>query len=530
MENKKNKLLLINQFRWGGITYEYMYYIGLRKMRDVILKDFPEMESYMPEKAFDYDPMWSERLKFSLRDYDSSPSCSFIADNLETPTEIMVGDISVAEVIKKLENSEKRGEPFTHVGFSVFATGYSLFVETAKAVKKFDRNIITIAGNVGAMFPGTEKLVDIVGKGDGIPILRRLLGEDITRPYKLELIPAKNVLSIYDVEVKVDLAQMVTKLGCPNTCDFCITRKLFDGKFTKSFFTPQQVHDKLVDYRRNLKKDFAILLCEPQVVNNKRWWYELFDLFNDEPEDYPIMAATTQASMKNFDFDRVSNSSMRFYGVNIGIESFSLDYSKNGKNENTKALIKRLADYGILTYGSIIIGFDHQNKESVWKEVKRAVDFDMYALSVHNLKLLPETSFWHEYNKAGRVLDVPYDFYYIEGFQTFTHPHFKPGFEDMLPLIYDIYEYIEKERGTPLLSFMECLDNIPKKREIFEKRIETYRKVASFLYPSWKENLNPTREQEEKYLQRLGGLTKVPTVLKMIQKSKLFRKVVKAFI
>ncbi|MFW9969877.1 MAG: B12-binding domain-containing radical SAM protein [Candidatus Odinarchaeota archaeon] len=528
--NSNYRLLLINQSRYNDITYEYLYHHGLRGMREIILNDFPEIEQYVPEEAFDFDPIWPGRLKFSLRDYDSSPSCSFIADNLETPTEIMVGDIQSSDIIETLDKAKKIGHPFTHVGFSVFVTGYTRFVESAMAVKNYDPNIITIAGNVGMLFPGTENYVDHIGRGDGIPFLRKLLGEECNRPYKLEVIPAKNTFSLYDVELNVPIAQVVTKLGCPNNCDFCITRRLFNGKFFNSFFTPQQVHDKLVEYCRKLKKDFAILFCEPQGIISKQWWYDLCDLFVDEPEDYPVMITATQASLQKFDFDRISNSSLRFYGFNIGIESFSKDYGKNAGHRNTKALIKKLADYGIATYGTFIIGFDHNTKESIWEEIKQAVDLDMYGLTVHNLKVLPETPLWYEYEKAGRLLDIPYDFYYLEGFQTYTHPHFKPGFADMLPLMHDILEYIEKERGTPLLSFIELLGNIPKKRKLFEKRIELYRKIASFLYPSWKEHLSPSEAQQEKYLQRLGGLTRSPVILKMIQKSKIFRKVVNAII
>jgi len=527
--NKNSRFLLINQMRFE-ITYEYMFYTGLQKFRSELLEAFPTMERWLPKEVFDLKPLWPDRLKFSIRDYNSSPSCSFLADNLETPTDLMIGNITPDMVLTKLERAKNKGNPYSHVGFSVFMSGYSQFVETAKAIRKYDPTITTIAGNVGALFPGTEKYVDMIGRGDGVRFLRDLFHEDVNRPYNLEVIPAANFFTLYGVDFKTELAQIVTKLGCPNNCDFCVTTKLFDGKFTKALFSPQLVHDKIVEYRRNMKKDIAILLCEPQGIIQKKWWYELFDLFNDEPEDYPLMAAASVASLKKFDFERISNSSLRFYGFNVGLESFSKHYDKNIKHRETKQILDKLKDYGIATYATFIIGFDHHTHESVWEEIKRVVDLDIYGITVHNLKILPETPLWVDYQKNGLLLDIPYDFYYIEGFQSYTHPHFKPGFEDMLPLTYKIYEYIERERGTSLLSFMELLKNIPKQRPIFEKRYNLFRNVSSLIFPSWKEHLVPTQEQIDRYLQRLNGVTRPPLYLRMFQKSNLFRKVLKTFV
>jgi radical SAM superfamily enzyme YgiQ (UPF0313 family) len=191
-------------------------------------------------------------------------------------------------------------------------------------------------------------------------------------------------------------------------------------------------------------------------------------------------------------------------GLNIGIESFSQDYTKNAKHRETKQILKRLTDYGIGTYATFIIGFDHQTHESVWKEIKQVVDLDIYAITVHNLKILPQTPLWYDFERDGRLLNVPYDFYYIEGFQSFIHPHFKPGFEDMLPLTYDIFEYIEKERGPQVLSLMELLSNVPNQKKYFKRQIKQYKQMSKMLFPSWIKHLDPTETQISKYIERLG--------------------------
>jgi len=517
--NKQNRLLLINQFR-PDFTMDYMLIDGLKNLREELISDYPTMGKWLPKKLFDLPPIFPERMQIMFRGYNVSTPGHFLSSNLTTPTKVLSGNVTPHEIVEELKIAKKGGFPYTHVGFSVYVTGYMNFIKSAGAVKEFDPNIITIAGNVGVLFPNTEKHVDFVGKGDGVPYLRELLGENTNNSYKLEIIPSKSTVRIYGIEMKTELAQIVTKLGCPNNCDFCVTRELFSGKFTKPFFTPQEVHDKLVEYRRKIKKEFYIMFSEPQGITNKKWWYELFDLFINETEDYPIIIPTSLASIKNFDLDRISKSSMRFFGLNIGIESFSKDYNKNSKHLETKQILKKLYDYGIGTYATFIIGFDHQTKEKIWDEIRTVVDLDLYGITVHNLKVLPQTPLWYEYEKAGRLLNVPYDFYYIEGFQAFTHPHFKPGFEDMLPLTYKIYEYIEKENPT-LINLVELYKNLAEKKPHFQKRIKQYVEIASLIFEPWKKYLKPSDNQIENYLNRLGGIVDIPSYLNNLKDSYL---------
>jgi hypothetical protein len=129
------------------------------------------------------------------------------------------------------------------------------------------------------------------------------------------------------------------------------------------------------------------------------------------------------------------------------------------------------------------------------------------------------------------LLDFPKDLYHLQGFQTFKHPHFRPGFEDMLPLLCDIHEYIEKEKGCMALGYVELYENLLKfnRKKIFDKRIKLYKNVAKALFPSWKRHLNPSIEQEANYLDQLEGVNKIPFYYNWLVNSNGFRKVVKMF-
>ena len=355
--------------------YIYMYK-GLKDYRKDLLKDLPGMEKWFPEEVFDLKPIWIEKPYNNVFEGLVNTSGGFLAKNIDTTTSVMNGCASPSTILNELKRGKEEGFPYTHVGFSIYPNQFNRFIKCSKTVKEFNNKIITIAGNVGVLFDETKDHVDYVCRGNGVPFLRKLLGEDINKPYKLTLIPYDTTLTVLGREIKTHMVNIITKLGCPNKCDFCVTNQLFQGWFTKPLFTPEEVYLKITEYHSNVKKDFTILFCEATGIVNKSWWYRLFELFEEESNDYPIYMPTTLQSIKNLDFNRISNSALRFEAFNIGIESFSINYPKNQKYKETKRFFKTLSDYGIGQYITFIIGFDNQTKEDIWDEIHKLIELD----------------------------------------------------------------------------------------------------------------------------------------------------------
>jgi hypothetical protein len=494
-----------------------------------LLNRYPEMEDWFPNELFNKPVKWPDNVGLKVVRGTCNVSGKFIADNLETSTTLIEAPATPEIIITELQRAKNKNSPYTHVGFSVFIDAYTIFVKCAKTVKEFDPKIITIAGNSGALYDETIKHVDYVCKTDGILYLRKVLGEDIEKSYQLKLIPSKNTLKFFGIAVKTEIVQIVTKLGCPQKCDFCIINRLFEGNVTSAFFTPEHVHKTLVAYRTKIKIDFKIAFCEPTSIISHNWWYKLFKLFENEPEDYPLLIGTTAISLENFDFNRVRNSSLRFEMINIGVENFHKQYSKN-KNINIKKLFKRLADYGIGAYATYIIGFDHHNHYNIWEEINKLLDLDAALNYVENLKILPQTPLWFKYKKDGRLFEIPKDFFFIDGFQSFKHPHFKPGFEDMLPLLTEIQIYIEKERGPQGIDMLRILNNIPNPKKNVLNQIKYLKMATKLLFPSWKKYLNPNDKQIENYLAKMGAMVKIPYYINLLTKSSRLRKLANYFI
>jgi len=336
-------------------------------------------------------------------------------------------------ILNELKNGIKSKNPYTHIGFSVYIYGYTYFIECAKAVKINYPEIITIAGNIGSLFKNTNTYVDYVYHGDGITFFREIFNETVSKPYILELYKNGKVF------------QLVTKLGCPNKCDFCVTSKLFQGRCTNAFFSPEQVYNHLKNYQPEYTGEMNIYICEPQAITSLKWWYKLFKLFKKEKRKYNLFLATTTKVIKNIDLELIEKSSLKISAVMLGIESFRIKYNKN-RDIDMKQIMRKLRKFGILSYITYIIGFDYHNRKNIWEEVNQLAEIQADINSVVNLRPLPGTSLFQKMEMKNRLLNVPNDFHCIPGFLSFKHPNLKPGFEEMLPLMIEIENYLSRNK------------------------------------------------------------------------------------
>ena len=470
-----------------------------RKYRIDLLKKYPQMQDFLIEEFFDFDKIWPNWIDLmSWGEVENNMSLEFIAANIKTKTTVMDGIGSQEKIINELNRAKSNGLPYTHVGFGIYPIAYLRFIDCARIVKKFDPQIITIAGNIGSLVDETKNYVDYVFLGDGVKSLRQLFGENVNDPYKVNL-----SLSRQNNYKRVEMVNIVTKLGCPERCDFCITTKLFDNRIIKPFVTPKQVYDAVTELNEKTKKIVTITVCEPNMLLFRQWWYELFELFEDCKDPIGMAGAATMSSIKKFNFKRIANSSLHFSVFNIGIESFTKKYIKNDGFEQMKKVVDSLRNIGIGVIGTFIVGFEHHTRESVMEEIKLLAKLDCLHHGVQNLKAFPKTQLWDKLKRENKLIEVPYDFYSLPGFQAFKHPNFKIGFEDMLPLMLDIYRYILQECGPEILNCKKIYENKQKPFKHFSDSANDCRIISKNLFSSWKKYLNPSEKQIENYLKKL---------------------------
>ena len=279
-----------------------------REYRINLLKKYPQMKDFLIEEFFDFDKIWPKWLNLlSWSKVENNMSLEFIAAHLKTKTTVMDGTANPEKLIHELNRAKSKGFPYTHVGFGIYPVGDLQFIDCAQIVKKFDSKIITIAGNIGGLLDETKNYVDYVLLGDGVKSLRELLGEKVNDSYKVSF--SINKQGAYSRTMMVNI---VTKLGCPGRCNFCMTPKLFGNKITPPFVTPQQVYDAVTKLNEKTQKRLTINVCEPNFLLFRQWWYELFELFEGYKDPIGIGGAATMKSIKKFNFKRIANSSLHF--------------------------------------------------------------------------------------------------------------------------------------------------------------------------------------------------------------------------
>ena len=496
----QNKILLVQSYAAGKVGSNILFR-NPTEYREHLLETYPEMKNWAKKEVFDQIEEWPQDVNIYYYADEVNLIGRFLAENIDTPSFVIDPPVTPEILISELEK-----ESYTHVGFSVMLNDYTNFIKCTQIIKEFDSSIKTIAGGAGAMYEGTENFVDYTCIGRGVPFLRNLFEEDINNPYKLTITPDHLHIRYGKNELLTDMCRIITKVGCPFNCDFCTTPIIFKGKYTGELFSPQQVHDALVEYRNKLGiEKLQVYFVDPTTIFSKKWWYKFFELFKEDHGEFALIVYSVVSILESLDLNKVSNSAARIHTVNFGIESFNKSYLKT-KKVNIKTLIKRLSDYGILTNPNYIIGFDFDTKESVWKDIKKLTNLDADIIAVANLHPCPMTNIWDELAAQDRLLDIPPDFFYIHGFQSFIHPHFKPGFDDMLPLLSKIYNFIETEIGPPTLNVARTLENLishTNHPKMIKREIKTYKTINKMFYPKWKQFFNPSEAQNAKYLAKL---------------------------
>jgi len=267
--------LLLAQIKNDAFTYApEVANIDFKEYRIKLLKNYPQLKDFATEKIFDFDKIWPEWIDtLSWGKIETNMSLEFIAANLKTKTTVMDGTATPERITNELNKAKEDGFPYTHVGFGLYPVGFLQFIDCAKSVKKFDPQIVTIAGNIGSLIEETKSHVDHVFLGDGVKSLRKLFGEDVIEPYKVDIALDQRASS-----KKFQMVYLATKLGCPEDCNFCMTTKLFGGKITPPLVTPEQVYNAVTELNEKSKKITSIALCEPNMLLFKQWWYELFEL------------------------------------------------------------------------------------------------------------------------------------------------------------------------------------------------------------------------------------------------------------
>ncbi len=288
------------------------------------------------------------------------------------------------------------------------------------------------------------------------------------------------IADVYQFPIKIKSFYLVSQIGCPYNCDFCITSTLQYTPFSNS----KKIIECLEAINKSIGQDFFIQICEPNACFPERVWNEVFEYFMNEGKTKNrmyIICLISLAHLAKFNLKKIqSESSLKFFFVNYGIESTLTDNYVKNKGISNK-FIQYLSTLGIITNHNFILGLPFHNKKNIEIEIKRNLEYDSCWYFISNMKPLPMTEVYNLFNNQGRIFndDLPPEMVYREGFFAFDHPTLGKGYS---ALKYAFKAYIESEKkvSNTYSAFANALQNSPilEQEPSILKVIESLRELS----------------------------------------------------
>lgn len=367
-----------------------------------------------------------------------------LAENIPEIPSIVINEVCTEEIMRKTLNRHD----ITHIALSVYSTGIDKTIKIIKTIQSEFKDIELYIGGVGTVYPHLKELVEPKNTcvGNGINWLRDKFN---LKPLSNEEFNIPKIFGNFpESPVPMKTAFLITQLGCPNNCDFCITPNFLNYK-------PLSNADKIIRFIEDLSlesnKDIFLFMIEPNAFFPEHTWKKIFNHFieNSDRIDNNIFIAFEGSlnHINKFDLETIQRKSpIKFLFISYGIEStLKGGYLKN--QGNPEKIIERLNKVGIVTKQNYILGLPHHTKKNIDLEIKNNLKFNPDLYSVYSFKPIPGTPLYNQLNVENCLYDrsLPTDFLYAFGFLPFAHKHLGGGFNILKPLFKAIYENEKKK-------------------------------------------------------------------------------------
>ncbi|MFX1366873.1 MAG: B12-binding domain-containing radical SAM protein [Promethearchaeota archaeon] len=453
----KVKIAFLKTIKFDDRSTEHM---ALEVLDDPKYDDCKYVDKNEIEKAFDE---YGYKLNpFNANTYSSimlSPNIEgyFLKNNLPEIESLVFDDVCDEEYLKKVMDKHP---DISHFALSTYAMGMDNTIKVIKTMKTEYPDVQIIIGGIGVLYPHLKKYVDEknICYGNGVNWLRNYFK---LKPYKkgeynISIIPSKK--GVYNIKT----VYLVTQIGCPGNCDFCITNTFLN--YTPLSNSSKKIIDSLEKIKNESNKDIFLFLCDPNALYPTNVWKEVFEYFitHNQGNYIYLLCLITLNHLQSFDLERIQQkSSLKLFMVNFGIESvLQGGYEKNKNIQNT--YIKELNNLGISTFHNFILGLPYHTEKLIDLEIKRNFEFDSVWFSVNTLKPLPTTKIYSDLKKENRIFgdDLPPEFLYREGFFPFKHKYLGSGYS-ALKYAFKAYYECEKKSIDSYGRFIETLSKIP---------------------------------------------------------------------
>ncbi|MFX1525319.1 MAG: hypothetical protein ACFFCC_17560 [Promethearchaeota archaeon] len=403
-----------------------------KKAIDEAIDEYDEKLYYTRGKSF-----------FDISDLSLNIEGRFLAENIPEVPSIVIDDICTPKILFKT----LKKDDVTHIALSTYASGLDKAIEIIKIIQSEFKDKALYIGGVGAVYPHFQEIVNPknICIGNGVNWLRQKFN---LRRYKGEDFKIPKIIGDFPgIPIPVKTAYLITQIGCPQNCDFCITTKLLK-------YQPFSRHEKIINAIEELsshsKKDIFLFINEPNAFYPETTWKKVFEYFikNRENFDKSIFIAFDGSlnHINKFDLESIQmKSPLKFTLISFGIEStLEGGYIKN--QGNPEKTIERLNNLGIITKQNYILGLPFHTPKTIDVDIENnlKLDSDIYAIS--NFIPIPLTPLYNQLELERRHYDrtLPPEFLYSYGFQPFNHEYLGGGFNILKYLFRALYESEKK--------------------------------------------------------------------------------------
>jgi haloalkane dehalogenase len=326
--------------------------------------------------------------------------------------------------IDEFEEELKNG--YDYVGIQLISIATEQVAKMLASVRRVSPESKTVIGGYGVLslydpFPGdtegyAQKVLDnadYICQEEGVCFFRRLIGDEpVERPITQKYLPMGG-MSVRGLEqiVSAPMANILVALGCPNGCEFCNTSAFFKKK--KLYVaSPQECFEIMKHncYRNGGNATISGIFDEDFLIDPN--YIRTLGKLIQTDKQYGLrklgyFAFSSLRSMTQYSFEELLECGLA--AVWIGVES-SLDEVitsahriKKRACDDIGAAFEALHQYGIITIGSFILGWDFHTKENVMKDIQYFVDLAPSSYQVAFLTACPGTDFYKRMKQAGRI-------------------------------------------------------------------------------------------------------------------------------
>jgi haloalkane dehalogenase len=303
------------------------------------------------------------------------------------------------------------------VGISFNLPFFSRVIKMAKMVREMSPRSKIVIGGPGvqcfARSTGKENellsLVDGVCHGEGVRYMREMTGENPDKPIKQDL-PLGAIIPFRQKFLRQESATLISRLGCSNGCDFCAASAFFNHRRIQ-IADPKELFLAVRDYLAKYNISSARIL-DDNFLNEPEYVREFGRLLLNDPlcrrRNFTFCTFSSLQTISQYDYEELVRYGLS--GVLIGFESKFVDQmaprvKKKLKNLDARKMVSDLVDHAIFIEGSMILGWDFQERGNVMEDIDYYVSLGATLDQIVPLIPLPETRMWKQLQLEGRLFD-----------------------------------------------------------------------------------------------------------------------------